>query len=202
MRIGLQTLSFLSPSFYSVHHMEYIVEHGRPKDTSNRLSKEVEVYDLLDSLNIEYDRLDHEAIFDMNRLKEVREYLGVSINKNLFLCNTQKTRFYLLLMPGDKPFKTKELSHQINSSRLSFGPEDKLLELLNVTSGSVNIMTLMYDKADQVQLVIDEDLLKGEYFGFHPMINTTSLKVKKEDMLDKYLKHVHHEPIFVTLKGE
>lgn len=182
--------------------MEYIVEHGRPTDTTGRLDKEIAVYDLLDKLGIEFDRLDHEPIFEMARLKEVREHLGISINKNLFLCNTQQTRFYLLLMPGEKPFKTKELSKQVNSSRLSFGPQDKLLELLNVTPGSVNIMTLMYDTENKVQLIIDEDLIKNDYFGLHPMINTTSIKIKKEDILDNYLKHVHHEPIIVKLVGE
>lgn len=182
--------------------MEYIVQHGRPIDKMRRLDEEVAVYDLLDSLNIEYDRLDHEPIFDMAHLKDVRQNLGISINKNLFLCNTQKTKFYLLLMPGEKPFRTKELSPQLNSSRLSFGPAEMLYDLLHVTPGSVNILSLMYDTDNKVQLVIDEDLLKGEYFGMHPMINTSSLKIRKEDILNKFLKHVHHEPIFVTLKGE
>ncbi len=182
--------------------MEYIVKHGRPEDASSRMPKEMECYDMLDSLGIAYDRIDHDAIFDMAHLGEVRGILGANINKNLFLCNTQQTRFYLLLMPGDKPFKTKELSHQINSSRLSFGPSDKLLELLNVTPGSVNILSLMYDKTNNVQLLIDEDLLKNEYWGMHPMINTTSLKIKKDDILNVYLKFVHHEPIFVKLVGE
>jgi len=182
--------------------MDYIVEHGRPQNIEGRIDEEIAAYDLLDSLGIEYDRLDHEAIFEMPRLKEVRETLGISINKNLFLCNTQQTRFYLLLMPGEKPFKTKELSKQVNSSRLSFGPSNKLLEMLHVTPGSVNVLSLMYDPENKVQLVIDEDIVKGEFMGMHPMINTTSLKVKKEDILNKFLKHVHHEPIYVTLKGE
>lgn len=182
--------------------MEYTVKHGRPIDYEDRIQVEKECYDILDSLNIEYDRVDHHAIFDMNELKEVRDYLGILVNKNLFLSNTQHTRFYLLLMPGEKPFKTKELSHQINSSRLSFGPQDILLDLLHVTPGSVNILSLMHDKDNKVQLLIDEDIIKGEYMGMHPCINTTSLKIKKEDILDKFLKHIHHEPIFVTLKGE
>lgn len=182
--------------------MEYIVKHGRPDDANNRIAKEMDCYDMLDKLGIDYDRVDHEAIFDMAHLGEVRGILGANINKNLFLCNAQQTKFYLLLMPGDKPFKTKELSHQINSSRLSFGPPNKLLELLNVTPGSVNILSLMYDKPNNVQLLIDEDLLENECWGMHPMINTTSLKIKRDDVLNIYLKYVHHEPIFVKLVGE
>lgn len=182
--------------------MDYVVQHGRPLDNTGRIDEEIASYDLLDSLGIEFDRIDHEAIFDMDHLKDVRRSLGISINKNLFLCNTQKTRFYLLLMPGEKPFKTKELSKQVNSSRLSFGPSDILFDMLHVTPGSVNILSLMHDTENKVQLVIDEDVVKGEFMGMHPMINTTSIKVKKEDILNKFLKYIHHEPIFVTLKGE
>lgn len=174
---------------------------GRP-NCENRIQKEIDCYDLLDSLNINYSGVDHHAIFDMNELKDVRDSLGISVNKNLFLCNTQQTKFYLLLMPGNKPFKTKELSKQINSARLSFGKEDKLLELLNCTSGSVNILSLMYDKENKIQLLIDEDLLKGEYMGLHPMINTTSLKIKKDDILNIFLPYVKHNYLSVKLIGE
>ena len=178
------------------------VQHGRPLDKKYRLEKEVKCYDLLDKLHIEYDRIDHDPIFDMEELKVVRDVLGVSVNKNLFLSNTQGTKFYLLLMPGEKPFKTKELSKQINSSRLSFGKEDKLLELLDVTSGSVNILSLMNDKNNEVKLLIDEDLLKNDFMGLHPMINTTSLKIRKDDLINIFLKEINHDFIAVKLIGE
>lgn len=93
---------------------------GRPEDTQGRLDKEIRVYDLLDSLGIEYERTDHERTDTMEACNEIDAILQVTICKNLFLCNRQKTNFYLLMMPGDKPFKTKELSSQINSARLSF----------------------------------------------------------------------------------
>lgn len=178
------------------------VYKGRPQEETNRIQKELDCYNLLDSLDIEYERIDHYPIFDMEELKTVRDILGISVNKNLFLSNTQGTKFYLLLMPGEKPFKTKELSKQINSSRLSFGKQEKLLELLGVTPGSVNLLSLMYDKNNEVQLLIDEDLLNKDFMGLHPMINTSSLKIKKSDIIDKILPKLCHSYISVKLIGE
>ena len=128
--------------------------------------------------------------------------LGMEICKNLFLCNRQKTQFYLLLMPGNKPFRTKELSAQIGSARLSFASEEYMEQFLDLTPGSVTVLGLMNDTDDHVQLLIDEDVVKDEYFGCHPCINTSSLKMKTSDILEKFLPAVHHEPIFVKLGAE
>ena len=175
---------------------------GRPADTANRLDKEIRCYDLLDKLKIEYFRVDHEAAETMEACEEIDKALGVTMCKNLFLCNRQKTVFYLLLMPADKPFKTKELSSQINSARLSFaGPED-LERLLDITPGSVSVLGLMNDKDDEVTLLIDKDLLKDEYIGCHPCINTSSLKIKSKDILDKFLHHLKIRPEYVNLVGK
>lgn len=128
--------------------------------------------------------------------------LGMEICKNLFLCNRQKTQFYLLLMPGSKPFRTKELSAQIGSARLSFASEEYMEQFLDLTPGSVTVLGLMNDTDNRVQLLIDEDVVKDEYFGCHPCINTSSLKMKTNDILEKFLPAVHHEPIFVKLGAE
>ena len=176
-----------------------VLEKGRPADYGNRLEKERLVYDLLDELSIEYERIDHEALFTMEACLEVDRALGMPICKNLFLCNSQKTKFYLLLMPGDKKFVTKDLSKQIGSARLSFGPAEYMEELLNITPGSVSVMGLMNDKDNRIQLLIDKDVLKEEYFGCHPCINTSSLKMKTADIVEKFLPAVHHEYIEVEL---
>ena len=160
---------------------------GRPLDEIGRLTKEIETYDLLDSLGVEYDRIDHEAAYTMEVCEEIDKVLGGKTCKNLFLCNRQKTDFYLLLMPGDKPFKTKDLSAQIGSSRLSFAGEDDMLELLNLTPGSVTILGLMYDKENRVKLLVDEEVLEDEYFGCHPCINTSSIKMKTSDVFEKII---------------
>ena len=178
------------------------LENGRPENCENRLEKEVKVYDLLDSLGISYQRIDHEAAYTMEACEAIDRVLEATICKNLFLCNRQKTNYYLLMIPGDKVFKTKELSHQIGSARLSFGTPEAMEEMLDVTPGSATIMGLMNDSDQKVQLLVDEDVLKGTYFGCHPCINTSSLKLKTADVFSRFLKAVHHDLITVHLTGE
>lgn len=172
---------------------------GRPIDEKNRLSKEIDTYNFLDSLGVEYDRIDHEAAFTMEVCEEIDKVLGGKTCKNLFLCNRQKTAFYLLLMPGDKPFKTKDLSAQIGSSRLSFATEEDMLELLNLTPGSVTILGLMYDKENRVKLLVDEEVLEDEYFGCHPCINTSSIKMKTSDVFEKVIPTITEDYQKVSL---
>ena len=175
---------------------------GRPQNIEGRLDREVRVYDLLDSLGIEYLRTDHGYADTMEACNEIDKVLDVLICKNLFLCNRQKTKFYLLMMPGDKPFKTKELSSQINSARLSFASAEAMEEYLDILPGSVSVMGLMNDKKNAVNLLVDEDVLKGEYVGCHPCVNTSSLKIKTTDVFDKFLKAVGHTATVVHLTGE
>lgn len=175
---------------------------GRPADCSGRLPKEVKVYDVLDELGIPYTRIDHEAIYTIEGCNEVDELLGIMICKNLFLCNSQKTKFYLLMMPGNKRFVTKEFSKQINSPRLSFAPEEYMEKYLDITPGSVSIMGLLNDTEHQVQLVIDKDVLKEEYLGCHPCINTTSMRLPMKDMIEKFLPYVGHDYWEVDLEWQ
>ncbi len=176
--------------------------NGRPENMEGRLPREIRTYDLLDELGIEYKRTDHERADNMEACNVIDAVLGVIICKNLFLCNRQKTAFYLLMMPGDKKFKTKELSSQINSARLSFAEPEDMLKYLDIEPGSVSIMGLMNDKENHVQLLIDEDVLKDEYIGCHPCVCTSSLKIRTEDVIKKYLPAVHHEYRTVHLVGE
>ena len=177
---------------------------GRPEDTSGRLEREIRTYDFLDKLGMTYWHTDHadQPAGNMEACNDIDAVLGVLICKNLFLCNRQRTSFYLLLMPGDKPFKTKELSAQINSSRLSFGSAEEMEELLCVSPGSVSVMGLMNDPEHRVRLLIDEDVLKEEYFGCHPCINTSSLKMYTKELIEKFLPATGHEPTIVHLTGE
>ena len=182
--------------------MKMQLEHGRPKDETDRQAREIRVYDLLEQLGIDYDRVSGEPADTMEKCAAVSEVLGMPICKNLFLCNAQKTKFYLLLMPGHKKFKTKVLSKQIGSARLSFADDDHMKEYLKLTPGSVSVMGLMNDPEGHVKLLIDSDVLKDEYFGCHPCINTSSLKIKTSDILEKFLPAVHHEPTIVDLPWE
>ena len=145
---------------------------GRPEVVDGRLPREIRTYDFLDKLGIEYKRTDHEP------------------------------KFYLLMMPGDKKFKTKELSSQINSARLSFAEAEDMLKYLDIEPGAVSIMGLMNDKDHEVQLLIDEDVLKGDYVGCHPCVCTSSLKIKTSDVMEKFLPAVGHDVMTVHLVGE
>ena len=176
------------------------LEKGRPANCAGRLEKEVRTYDFLDKLNIEYERIDHEAAMTMDVCAEIDEALGAMICKNLFLCNRQETTFYLLMIPGDKKFKTKDLSAQIGSSRLSFAKETYMEEFLDITPGSVSVLGLINDREHRVQLLVDRDVLKGDYIGCHPCINTSSLRIRQKDMWEKIVPALEHKPVFVTLE--
>ena len=175
---------------------------GRPENTEGRLPREIRTYDYLDSLGIRYQRTDHERADCMEACNEIDAVLGVIICKNLFLCNRQKTVFYLLMMPGDKKFKTKELSKQIDSARLSFADPEDMLKYLDIEPGAVSIMGLMNDHSHDVQLLVDEDVLKGDYIGCHPCVCTSSLKIRTEDILNVFLPAVGHSLRTVCLSGE
>lgn len=173
--------------------------NGRPTDTQSRLDKEIRVYDFLDSLGVIYQRIDHEAAMTMEACEEIDRTLEATICKNLLLCNRQETQFYLLMLPGDKVFKTKDLSAQIGSSRLSFAKAEYMEQYLDITPGSLSVLGLMNDKDKMVRLLIDEDVLTGEYIGCHPCINTSSLRLKTKDLVEKIIPAMEHEPAIVKL---
>ncbi len=175
---------------------------GRPETAEGRLAREMRTYDYLDRLGIRYQRTDHEMANTMEACNEIDAILGVIICKNLFLCNRQKTAFYLLMMPGDKKFKTKELSAQIQSARLSFAEPEDMLRLLDIEPGAVSIMGLMNDHDREVRLLIDEDVLKDEYIGCHPCVCTSSLKIRTKDITEKFLPATGHGWKTVRLTGE
>ena len=179
-----------------------LVNKGRPRNEEGRQAREIRTYDFLDSLGIEYYRIDHEHLDTMEQCEAVDVALETVLCKNLFLCNRQHTAFYLLMMPGAKHFKTKELSSQINTSRLSFAEPEYLLEYLDIIPGSVSIMGLINDKDNKVKLLIDKDVIAPDHIGCHPCANTSSLKIRTEDVLNVYLPATHHEPTFVELSWE
>ena len=175
------------------------LQKGRPADLDKRLPKEQRVYDLLDSLGIEYGRVDHEAAMTMEACIAVDEALGTTMCKNLMLCNRQQTDFYLLLMPGDKPFKTSVLSKQIGSSRLSFADGSYMEQFLDITPGSLSILGLMNDHDHRIRLLIDADVLTSSSIGVHPCINTSSLSIATADLTEKLIPALGHAPTMVQL---
>lgn len=176
--------------------------NGRPENSLGRLDKEIRCYDLLDSLGVSYQRVDHEAAMTMEACAQIDAILGSEICKNLLLCNRQKTAFYLLMLPGDKVFKTSVLSKEIGSSRLSFADGSDMEAFLDITPGSLSVLGLMNDRDNRVQLLIDEVLMKADTFGCHPCVNTSSLRLSMKDLLDTILPAIHHVPKTVHLNVE
>ena len=160
--------------------------------SEGRLPKEMAVYELLDKLQIPYVRVEHEPMMTVEACAGIDAILEIEICKNLFLCNSQKTKFYLVLMPGNKRFDTKTFCKQIGSPRLSFAPSEYMEKFLNITPGSVSIMGLMNDTGHAVSLYIDKDVLEQEMLGCHPCINTSSMKLKTKDVLEKFLPYTGH----------
>ncbi len=180
-------------------HVDQTLYHGRPADTTDRLEKELRCYDLLDRLGIQYDRADHEHADTIPDCELVENVLGAEICKNLFLTNRQETVFYLLLMPGTKPFKTKDLSKQIGSSRLSFAGADHMLRLLDITPGSVSVLGLMNDRENAVHLLIDRELLRDEWLCCHPCINSSTVKFSMADAMNVLIPALGNDLQFVEL---
>ena len=184
--------------------MELKLEPGSPADYSDRLEKEQRCYRFLDELGIEYYRCDHKDsnANTMEDCLKIDKILEATVCKNLFLCNRQQTQFYLLMMPGEKVFKTKELSSQLGCARLSFASPEAMERYLDITPGSVSVLGLMNDHDNAVRLLVDEDVLKGEWTGCHPCINTSSLKIKTKDLFGVIIEKMHHDMTAVKLIGE
>ena len=178
-----------------------ILYHGRPGSADGRLPREMRVYDALDALGIPYERIDHAPAATMEVCRAIDDALGTLICKNLFLCTRQKTKFFLLMMPGDKVFKTKELTPQIGAGRLSFGEPDDLLRLLDTLPGAVSVMGLLNDPEGRVSLLVDEDVLAGETLGCHPCVSTSSLKLKTADVFGRFVPSTGHRYLTVRLDG-
>lgn len=172
---------------------------GRPLDVSGRTEKEVRVYDYLDDLSISYSRLDHAPAFGSEEelCREIEESLGARICKNLFLANRQRTKFYMLMLPEHKVFRSSDISRQAGSSRLHFAESEYMEELIGCSPGSASVMGLINDKEHRVQLLVDDDVINAEYVGCHPCINTSSLRIRSEDIFNKFVKATGHDFIVV-----
>ncbi|MBQ9545174.1 MAG: prolyl-tRNA synthetase associated domain-containing protein [Clostridia bacterium] len=173
--------------------------NGAPENKEGRSERELACYAFLESLGVEYKRVDHPRADNMEQCKLIDEALGAMICKNLFLCNRQQTAFYLLMIPADKVFKTKDLSAQIGSARLSFASPEQMEALLDVSPGSASVLALKNDKENRVRLLVDREVAFSEFFGCHPCENTSSLKLLTNDLFKKILPATGHSPEFVTL---
>lgn len=178
-------------------NISQVFHNTRPE--GDLIPSEAAAFGLLEELHIPYDRVSHDHADTMEDCAAISDALGIRICKNLVLCNRQKTEFYLLTMPEDKPFHTKDLSHQIGSSRLSFAPPELMSELIGCTPGSTSVLGLMNDNDRRVRLLMDREVAEAEWFGCHPCLNTSSLRIKTRDLLEVFLPHTGHSVTLVEL---
>ena len=179
---------YINPETYSVH----------PEATAT--DKEMQSYLFLEENGVEYIRAEHDEAATIELCESVEKIINAKICKNLLLCNRQQTDFYMLLIPGDMPFKTKYLSKQIGSARLSFASGEQMTELLNVTPGSLTVLSLMFDKEQKVRLLIEKNVFNDEFFACHPCVNTATVKFSTADLKDKVLPELLHEYTIVDLE--
>lgn len=177
--------------------------NGRPLEGNEQRSEaETGVYDFLDKIGVEYETLCHQAAYTMEECEAIRRECGAPVFKNLFLTNRQQTDFYLLLIPADKPFKTKYLSSQLGCARLSFADSNHMEQYLHIQPGAVSPMGLIYDTEHRVRLIIDEDLRKSDIYACHPCVNTSSIVLRLSDLLEKIIPATGHSYTWVELHGE
>lgn len=175
---------------------------GRPADVTGRPASEVAVYDALDALGVTYTTLWHPSVFTMEECEAVRRRIGAPVFKNLFLTNKQSTLFFLLMMPMDKPFKTKYLSSQLGCARLSFASAEMMQELLHISPGAVSPMGLIHDVGRKVRLIVDSDLRSAQRYACHPCVNTASVALSLSDLLERVVASTGHDYTWVDLPRE
>ena len=183
----------------SVFYVDPVLHHGRPEDDSGRSELERKAYDCLDRLGIRYDRVDHDPAATIADCEGVDRILGVRMCKNIFLCNRQKTSFYLLLLPGEKQFVTKDFAAALGIARTSFASHEDMERLLGIRPGAVTVLSLMNDVDRMVRLVIDREVLSAPSIGCHPLVNTSSVRIRTEDLMNVFLPAVRHDATVIDL---
>lgn len=179
--------------------MTYISEKFTTAPTDERIATEKKVYELLAKLKIPYERVDNEVVETMEECEEIDRALGAEIRKSIFLCNKKKTSFFLVVVPAKKALDTSALEKKIGVSHLSFASGELMEEHLGTKPGSASVMGLINDEDDYVQLIIDKEVAEDEWFGCNPGINTSHLKMKTSDLLNKFLPQIRHKAKVIDL---
>lgn len=170
----------------------YISEIKTTVPTDERCALETKVYETLSKLSIPFELVDNDSVESMEECIEISEKLGAEIRKTIFLCNRKKTSFYMVILPANKSFNTKEHCKKMDVSRLSFASGDLMMQHLDVAPGTATIMSLINDPDEKVELFIDKEIANSEFFACNPGANTTHLKIKTKDLLNKLLPKIDH----------
>lgn len=155
------------------------------------------VYEMLKKLDIKFERVENEPAVTMEACEAIDKALNVKTVKTLLLCNRQKTKFYLYVTEGDKPFVTKDFGKKLEISRVSFAPSEMLGEMLGCEVGSTTILTLYKDSENNIQLVIDKAILDYEYYGCTDSTTTSYMRITVKDLIEKFIPYSNHEAIYI-----
>ena len=155
------------------------------------------VYAVLERLGIPVERIDNDPAVTMEDCEAVDAALGVPTVKTLLLCNRQQTMFYLYVMPGDKPFSTKDFGAALQISRVSFAPAEKLREFLGTEVGATTPLSLVADPDKRVRLIIDKAAVAPEAIGFPDGTTTCYMRMRTTDLLGLFIPAAGHEPTFI-----
>ncbi len=168
-----------------------------PQEFANELEKEV--YGKLNELNISFDRVDNDVVESMEECLEIDKKLGTEIRKTIIVCNEKKTQFYLIVLPSEKRFDSKEFRNKMECSRVSFAKVEDMERVLGVLPGSATVMSVIKDNDNIVQVVIDKEVADEEFFGCNTGANTRHIKIKTKDLIDVILPNLNHEPKIIEL---
>ncbi len=160
--------------------------------------KEKIVYEVLDRLNIEYEKYEHPAVFTCEEADIYTSGLKGVHTKNLFLRNKKGSKHYLVVMKEDKTLNVKEFGEKISEKNLSFASPERMMKYLDLTPGSVSLFGVINDTENNVKVYIDEDIMKEEFINSHPNVNTATLVYKVEDMI-KFLNDSGNEYETISL---
>lgn len=177
----------------------YISELTNSMPDSYTSDFEKRVYEKLNSLNISFDRVDNDKVEAMEECVEISNKLGAEIRKTIIVCNDKKTKFYLVVLPAEKRFDSKAFRDKMGCSRVSFARAEDMQEKLGVVPGNATIMSVINDKDGIVQVVIDKEVADNEFFACNTGENTRHIKIKTDDLLNKFLTDVEHEPTIIEL---
>lgn len=150
------------------------------------------VYKTLNELHIPYQRVETDEVITMEDCAAVNERLQMNMVKTLFLCTRHQQELYLFVTAGNKRFDSKWFSQELNTSRVSFAPEESMHMLLGTNIGAATIFSTLLTSAKDVHLVIDKDVLQEEYYGCSDGTTTGYMKIKTSDITDRFLPATGH----------
>ena len=153
------------------------------------LANPQEAYDLLEKLNISFEKLEHVPITSVENLDF--KLPGQQV-KNLFLKDKKSRRFYLVLLHDEKQANLSLLAESLGEKKLSFARDEQVRDLLRVQPGTITPLSLIFDSDHKIQMVVDSQVDQTLTIGVHPFINDTTLNIKFIDF-KRFLEYTGHE---------